>query len=115
MEEDAKMTWDRAAALNRDFRIFNLLDRPMIPKPIVERDWQKAESGVIKINFDATIHERMVCYGLVARDADGFVHRGHVGMTNKVSSIDIVNRFNSRREDLTLMGHHLKEIWKLTV
>ncbi|MBA0784743.1 hypothetical protein Gotri_025768, partial [Gossypium trilobum] len=27
----------------------------------------------------------------------------------------IVNRFNSRKEDLTLMGHHLNEIRKLTV
>ncbi|XP_012488118.1 uncharacterized protein LOC105801351 [Gossypium raimondii] len=84
MEEDAKVIWDKAAALNRDFRIFNLLDRPMIPKPIVERDWQKPEAGFIKINFDATIQERLVCFGLVARDADGFVHGGRVGMTYKV-------------------------------
>ncbi|MFQ6620080.1 hypothetical protein Gotur_000771 [Gossypium turneri] len=110
MEEDAKVTWNRAAALNRDFRIFNLLDRSMIPKPMVERDWQKPESGVIKINFDATIHENLVCYGLVARDADGFIHGGCVGMTNKVSSIE----WAEIKEGLTLMGHHLKDIQKLT-
>ncbi|XP_016679240.1 uncharacterized protein [Gossypium hirsutum] len=144
VEEDAKVIWDKAAALNKDFHIFNLLDRPMIPKPIVERVWQKPEAGFIKINFDATIQESLVFYGLVARDADGFVYGGHVGMIDKVSSIEwaemyaldesikyarsknwkyvsvesdcasIVNRFNSRKEDLTLIGHQVKEIRKHT-
>ncbi|MBA0684772.1 hypothetical protein Goari_026335 [Gossypium aridum] len=145
IEEDAKVTWDRAVALNRDFRIFNLLDKPMIPKPVVVRDWQKPEVGVIKINFDATIHENMEWYGLVARDTDGFVLGGRVGTSNNVLSIEwtemhamevsikyarsknwkcvaiesdctsIVNRFNSSKEDLTLMSYQLKEIRKLTV
>lgn len=33
MEEAAKVTWERAAALSHDFRIFNLLNEPSLPKP----------------------------------------------------------------------------------
>lgn len=69
VEEEPKGIWDRAALLIRDFRIFNLMEKPMIPKPVVERSWQNPEPGVVKINFDASVHDKMACYGLVARDA----------------------------------------------
>ncbi|MBA0702200.1 hypothetical protein Goari_022898 [Gossypium aridum] len=59
--------------LNRDFRIFNLVEKPMIPKPVEERGWQKLGTGVLKINFDAPVNGRMMSFGLVARDHDGFV------------------------------------------
>ncbi|MBA0596509.1 hypothetical protein Gorai_013326, partial [Gossypium raimondii] len=80
IEEDAKVTWDRAALLNRDFRIFNLVEQPMIPKPVEERGWQKPGTGVVKINFDAAVRGRKMCFGLVARDHDGFVIGERVGV-----------------------------------
>ncbi|XP_012435411.1 branched-chain amino acid aminotransferase 2, chloroplastic-like [Gossypium raimondii] len=41
MEEEAKVTWDRAVALSQDFCIFNILEKPMLPKPVVEKGWKK--------------------------------------------------------------------------
>ncbi|MBA0867739.1 hypothetical protein Goshw_003518 [Gossypium schwendimanii] len=79
-EEDAKVIWDRAAMLNRDFRIFNLMEKPMIPKPVEERGWQKPGTGVVKINFDAAINGRMMSFGLVAMDHYGFVIGGRASV-----------------------------------
>ncbi|KAL1175429.1 hypothetical protein V6Z11_A04G089300 [Gossypium hirsutum] len=36
-EESAKVTWERAVALSKDFRIFNLLDEPMLPRKVEEK------------------------------------------------------------------------------
>ncbi|MFQ6646750.1 hypothetical protein Gotur_019069, partial [Gossypium turneri] len=82
---------------------------------------------------------------LVARDSDGFVHGGCVGCVNKdlnaewaeVQALEesikfarnnnwkvvmlesdcanLVNQFNSRQKDLTVLGYRLKEIQKLTI
>ncbi|MBA0608741.1 hypothetical protein Godav_020928, partial [Gossypium davidsonii] len=63
-EEDAKAIWDRAATLNRDFRTFNFMERPMIPKPVEEKGWQKPRLGVVKINFDAAVEGRRMSFGV---------------------------------------------------
>ncbi|MBA0765549.1 hypothetical protein Gotri_014728, partial [Gossypium trilobum] len=144
VEEDAKIIWDRAVLLSKDFCIFNLLEKPTIPKPVVEKGWQKPGPGTLKINFDATIHEKKTYYGLVARDSNGFVHGGCAGCVKKDLSMEwaevqaleesinfarinnwkvvvlesdcanLVNRFNSRQKDLTVLGYRLREIQKLT-
>ncbi|MBA0823259.1 hypothetical protein Goarm_020000, partial [Gossypium armourianum] len=88
VEEDAKVIWDRAASLSRDFCIFNLMEKHMTPKPVVEKGWQKPDPGVIKINFDATVHKKKACYSLVARDTDGFVHSRCVGCVKKDLSVE---------------------------
>ncbi|MBA0692631.1 hypothetical protein Goari_010173, partial [Gossypium aridum] len=46
MEEDAKVTWERAAALIHDFHIFNLLNEPSLPKPAVNKGWRKPNQGM---------------------------------------------------------------------
>ncbi|MBA0818561.1 hypothetical protein Gohar_028334 [Gossypium harknessii] len=101
-------------------------------------------NDTIKVNFDAAVYGMSAWYGLVARDADGFVHGGHVGFVNKELHTEwaelqameesiyfarsknwnsvklesdcasLVNRFNCRQEDLTMLGHRLREIQKLT-
>lgn len=43
---------------------------------------------MLKINFDASIHGKKVHYGLVARDADGFVHGGRMGFVDKEMPIE---------------------------
>ncbi|MBA0770460.1 hypothetical protein Gotri_019093 [Gossypium trilobum] len=99
---------------------------------------------MIKINFDTSFHGKFVCYGLMAKDADGFVHGGCMGYVNKEMQIEwaellameesikfarsknwkivelesdcasLVNRFNRRQEDLTMLGHRVREIKKQT-
>ncbi|MFQ6636765.1 hypothetical protein Gotur_014103, partial [Gossypium turneri] len=114
----SRAPWERAAALSRDFRIFNLVEDPFLPRKIGKK----------------------VFYGLVARDADGFVHGGRMGFVDKDLLIkwaellameeslkitrlnnwkdlelesdyaSLVNRFNKRNNGLTLLGYHLREI-----
>ncbi|MBA0635339.1 hypothetical protein Godav_024905 [Gossypium davidsonii] len=79
VEEGAKVTWERAAALSRDFRIFNLLEDLLLPRKAKEKVWQKLPQGVVKINFDASIHGKKACYGLIAWNSDGFVHGRQMG------------------------------------
>ncbi|MBA0596517.1 hypothetical protein Gorai_013334 [Gossypium raimondii] len=82
-EEEAKVTWDRAAALSKDFCIFNIMEKPMIPKPVVEKGWKKPGHGVVKINFDAAVNGQKMSFGLVARDHDGFVLGGRAGVLDR--------------------------------
>ncbi|KHF97665.1 Transcription factor TFIIIB component B'' [Gossypium arboreum] len=65
---------------HRDFRIFNFMDKPLLPKPIMEKSWKKPDQGTVKINFDASSNGRQLSFGLVARDHDGFVLGGRAGM-----------------------------------
>ncbi|MFQ6648168.1 hypothetical protein Gotur_021673 [Gossypium turneri] len=44
-----------------------------------EKVWQKLPQGVVKINFDASVHGKKACYGLVAWNSDGFVHGRRMG------------------------------------
>ncbi|MBA0861880.1 hypothetical protein Goshw_002073 [Gossypium schwendimanii] len=99
-------------------------------------------TGTIKINFDTSVHDKKAYYSLVARDADGFVLGEQTGYVNKDVHIELVelqameesikfarsknwknvdlesdcaslvNRFNRRQEDLTMLGHRLGEIKK---
>ncbi|MBA0624613.1 hypothetical protein Godav_009943, partial [Gossypium davidsonii] len=80
MEEDAKVTWERAAALSYDFRIFNLLNEPSLPKPDVNKGWRKPNQGMVKINFDAVVKDRKMSFGIIARDHDCFVLGRHAGV-----------------------------------
>ncbi|MBA0811001.1 hypothetical protein Gohar_002940, partial [Gossypium harknessii] len=140
VEDDARLTWERAAALSRDFQIFSLVEDPLLLRKTVTKAWQKPHQGVLKINFDASVQGKKVFYGLVAKDADGFVHGGWMGFVDKELPIEwaellameeslnfsrlnnwknlalesdctsLVNRFNKRNNDLTLLGYRLREI-----
>ncbi|MBA0573770.1 hypothetical protein Golob_001027 [Gossypium lobatum] len=79
-KDEAKVTWERAAALSQDFHIFNLLEKPMLLKLVMEKVWKKPRQRVIKINFDATTNGRKMSFGLVARDHDGFVLGGRASV-----------------------------------
>ncbi|KAK5845660.1 hypothetical protein PVK06_001861 [Gossypium arboreum] len=143
VEEEARMTWDRAAGLSREFCIFNFLEKPMIPKPSMEKGWVKPGLGVIKINFDATTMGRKMSFGLVARDHDGFVLGGQADVLEKnvqaewaefhalVESLNfartknwrklefesdcvsLVNRLNKMNVDFSTMGHYIRESIKI--
>ncbi|KAG8497033.1 hypothetical protein CXB51_008257 [Gossypium anomalum] len=77
-------TEDVARTLGKkDFRIFNLLEKLMIPKPVIERGWRKPDQGVVKVNFDANTAGRKMSFGFVARDHDSFVLGGRGGVLEK--------------------------------
>lgn len=74
--------------MSHDFYIFNLMEKPLLPRPVLEKAWRKPLHGEVKINFDATIVVHKMSYGLVARDHDGFVLGGRVGIVAKEVQID---------------------------
>ncbi|MBA0867699.1 hypothetical protein Goshw_003055 [Gossypium schwendimanii] len=90
VEDDAKVTLERAAALSRDFQIFNLVEDPLLSRKTMTKAWQKLHQGVLKINFDASVQGKKVFYGLVAKDVDGFVHGGRMGFVDKELLIECV-------------------------
>ncbi|KAA3469833.1 Transcription factor TFIIIB component B'' [Gossypium australe] len=103
-DEEARITWERVSCLSNDFRIFNMIEAPMLPVLNKDRGWKKPKLGVIKVNFDAALQDNKACYGLVARDHDGFVLGG---------LCQLVNRFNKRNVDLTIMGFCMRHLFTL--
>ncbi|XP_040944255.1 uncharacterized protein [Gossypium hirsutum] len=75
-EEEAKVVWERVVTLCHDFRIHNLLNKPLLPVITAEKKWAKPPYDTLKINFDATVLMKKMGYGMLARDSDGFVLGG---------------------------------------
>ncbi|MBA0661886.1 hypothetical protein Goklo_006116 [Gossypium klotzschianum] len=136
-------TWERAATLSQDFRIFNLLKKPMLSKLVVEKVWKKPGQGVVKINFNTTANGRKMSFGLVAKDHDGFVLGGRASVMDKnvqakwaelhvleesisfartknwlrlefeSDYVSLMNRLTRMKADFSTMGHRIQEILKL--
>ncbi|MBA0585919.1 hypothetical protein Gorai_016680 [Gossypium raimondii] len=79
-EEEAKVVWERVVTLCHDFRIHNLLNKPLLPVITAEKKWAKPPYDTLKINFDATVLMKMMGYGMLACDSDGFVLGGGAGV-----------------------------------
>ncbi|KAG8493008.1 hypothetical protein CXB51_012636 [Gossypium anomalum] len=139
-EDGAMVTWDSAAALSRDFRIFNFLERPLIPKLGREHGCRKPDPGTVKINFDASMNGGKTCFGIVVRDHEGFVLGGRAGVMEKkvqaectelhaleesinfaqnrnwtklifeLDCVGLINWLNKTKIDCSTMGHHIKDI-----
>lgn len=84
MVELPKVVWDSAMAFGRDFRIHNLNNDPLLPKVSCPRKWNKPTGGCLKVNFDAAWLDWKVGMGFIAKDGDGFVHRGGMQTTCNV-------------------------------
>ncbi|KAG8493182.1 hypothetical protein CXB51_010592 [Gossypium anomalum] len=143
VEKEARMTWERAASLSHDFRIFNLLDEPLLPRKPEDKAWSKPAEGRVKINFDASVSGKRMYFGLVAKDSNGFVLGGRMGVLDKevqiewaemlaleesiylarlkrwnkvemeTNCVSLVNRYNNKNTDLTMFGHRMREIHML--
>ncbi|KAG8501167.1 hypothetical protein CXB51_003277 [Gossypium anomalum] len=111
-EEEAKITWERAVTLGRDFRIFNFLKKHILPRPVMKKAWRKPIQGVIKINFDATITGNKMSYGLVARDHDGFVLGGRMDTIEKKCRLSGPNYWRLKKE-LILLSQKVGQNWSL--
>ncbi|MBA0600076.1 hypothetical protein Gorai_006275 [Gossypium raimondii] len=142
-EEDARLIWERAHTLGDDFRIFNLSHVEMKPRPPRSQRWVKPPIDVIKINVDAGIHDTVVGIGIFVRDSDVFVlggcmvyldykmdvqwaeekglREGIVWANNnnveraifETDCTGMVNRFKLHREDISIFGFRLKNIFNL--
>ncbi|MBA0633992.1 hypothetical protein Godav_025453 [Gossypium davidsonii] len=107
-EKVARLIWERARTLGDDFRIFNLSHVAMKPRPPRSQRWVKPPIDVIKINVDAGIHDTVVGIGIFVRDSDGFVLGGRM-----TDCAGLVNQFKFHREDISIFGFWLKNIFNL--
>ncbi|XP_016740260.1 uncharacterized protein [Gossypium hirsutum] len=83
-EEEAHVVWERGRTLSKDFRIFSLINDPLLPaNPAVKR-WEKHPRGYVKINFDASVSNNRTGFGVIARDDEGFVIDGGEGLKNEM-------------------------------
>ncbi|MFQ6640965.1 hypothetical protein Gotur_014543 [Gossypium turneri] len=71
------------ANLSKDFRIYNILNEPLLSQNEAIKKWEKPPKGVVKINFDASINVNKMGYGMIIRDDDGFVLGGGGGFIDK--------------------------------
>ncbi|XP_016743147.1 uncharacterized protein [Gossypium hirsutum] len=133
VEEGAKVSWEREAALRAD-----------VTRKAKDKVWRKPSQGVNNINFDTSVHGKKVYYVLVAIDSEGFVHGERMGVVDKEMQIEwaemlameeslnvarsnnwnalelesdcasLVNRFKNWSCDLTMLGHRMREIQRKT-
>ncbi|KAK5771440.1 hypothetical protein PVK06_047644 [Gossypium arboreum] len=103
----------------------------------------QAARRAIKVNVDASMKAHGTCLDIIARDSDGFVLSGKSFFANNVSNFEraeldaliegfhlaqyfnfdkviferdcasIVNQFRNHKEDITILGHHIKEARKM--
>ncbi|KAG8501248.1 hypothetical protein CXB51_003408 [Gossypium anomalum] len=81
-EEEAKLIWERASNLNKEFRICNMLNELVLSQNTANKKWEKPPKCFIKINFDATVGEKGIGHGTIVKDEDGFV-LGAVGVLQR--------------------------------
>ncbi|MBA0878718.1 hypothetical protein Goshw_022500 [Gossypium schwendimanii] len=139
-EDNAQVVWERAKTLSHDFRIYNLMNDPIIPATPTCKIWEKPPRGYAKVNFDATINKNKTSYGFIIRDEEGFVIGGGGGFKEETSSAEwaklyafeeslkkaralniskivfetdnasLVNRVKKHGRDITIMGTRINEI-----
>ncbi|MFQ6641616.1 hypothetical protein Gotur_016511 [Gossypium turneri] len=73
-----------------DFRIHNVVNTPMLHITPACKKWEKPPCGFTKINFDATVSNEKMGYGMIVRDADGFVLGGSGSFKETVIDIEWV-------------------------
>ncbi|MBA0810516.1 hypothetical protein Gohar_002504, partial [Gossypium harknessii] len=75
-QEEARVIWDRAKTLSQDFRIHNLINKPVLPITPTLKKWEKPICRTVKINFDVTVFNNKTCFGVIVCDSNGFVLGG---------------------------------------
>ncbi|MBA0869213.1 hypothetical protein Goshw_024842 [Gossypium schwendimanii] len=72
-EEAAWVIWERPKSLSKEFRIHNMINRPILLPHIVDKKWKNLPIDKVKINFDAAIINDKIGFDILTRDSIGFV------------------------------------------
>ncbi|MBA0557223.1 hypothetical protein Golob_014302, partial [Gossypium lobatum] len=110
-EEEARVIWDRAKNLCQDFRIHNLINKPVLPLTLALKKWEKPPCGTVKINFDATVFNNKTGFGVIVHDSDGFILGGGGGFKYEDMMAEWVKLY-AFEEDITIIGYRIKEAFK---
>ncbi|MBA0738453.1 hypothetical protein Gogos_011802 [Gossypium gossypioides] len=141
-EDEARVVWNRARTFCHDFWIHNLVNKPVLPLTPIVKKWEKPPCGSVKINVDATVLNNKIGFGVIIRDSDGFVLGRGIGFNDELMTTEwaklyafeeglklahslninnaifktdcasLVNRFKKCKDDITIIGHRIKEIYK---
>ncbi|MBA0676880.1 hypothetical protein Goari_018327, partial [Gossypium aridum] len=74
--DKAQSIWENASNLGNKFCIYNPVNPPILAQIGDTKKWERPSKGIFKINFDATINDNRMGYGVIIRDGDGFVLGG---------------------------------------
>ncbi|MFQ6660257.1 hypothetical protein Gotur_028849, partial [Gossypium turneri] len=74
--DKAQSIWEKASSLSSEFRIYNPVNPPILAQIEDIKKWKRPANGTIKVNFDATVNNNRMGYGVIIRDEDGFVLGG---------------------------------------
>lgn len=77
-DDEARLTWDRAKALENELRIHNFTYHPFRPRVHNSQPWCRPPSGVLKIKVDAATLDNKAGIGVIVRVEEGFVIGGMV-------------------------------------
>ncbi|KAA3470540.1 hypothetical protein EPI10_016240 [Gossypium australe] len=96
-EDKARTIWDRASNLGKEFRIYNLLNAPMLSQNMVIKKWEKPPRGFEAkcIAFERSIE----LAGQLNINDDALFETDHAGL---------VNIMNSDNTDVTIIGDRIK-------
>lgn len=98
-EEEAQQIWERASNLNKEFQIFNMVNKSLLSNNIGEKKWKRPPKGFIKINFDATVGKNRIGYGTIIRDEEGIVLGGGGGFKELRLSVEEAECLVEARSD----------------
>ncbi|MBA0694591.1 hypothetical protein Goari_004873 [Gossypium aridum] len=70
--------------------------------------WEKPLEGVTKVNVDASAN----AFGIITKDSDGFVLSSKA-VIFETDYASIVNHFRKHKEDIIILGHRIKEAYKM--
>ncbi|MBA0760028.1 hypothetical protein Gotri_022822, partial [Gossypium trilobum] len=74
--DKAQSIWEKASNLSNEFRIYNPVNPPILAQIRDTKKWERLSKGIFRINFDATVNDNRMGYGVIIRDEDGFVLGG---------------------------------------
>ncbi|MBA0567009.1 hypothetical protein Golob_011776, partial [Gossypium lobatum] len=104
------------------------MNPPILAQIEDAKKWERRSKGIVKINFDATVNNNMMGYGVIIRDEDGFVlgvveasmraeciaSERSIEVANKLNILGdvtfetnnarLVNKLNICDEDITIIG-----------
>ncbi|MBA0592297.1 hypothetical protein Gorai_009280 [Gossypium raimondii] len=119
-----------------------MVNNLILPLNTVLKKWEKSPNDTMKINFDATVMNDKTSFGVIVRDSDGFVIgeaydfkdekmlvdwtelyafeeslkvARYLSIANAIFETDCVsfaNMIKKHREDITIMGHHINDLFK---
>ncbi|MBA0683618.1 hypothetical protein Goari_025258, partial [Gossypium aridum] len=82
-EDKGQTIWERSSNISKVFRIYNILNEPLLSQNEAIKKWEKPQNGIVKINFNASINVNRMGYDIIIRDDDGFVLGGGGGFMDK--------------------------------